>query len=91
MANLEMRIETKESTTAKLADKLGFDQASVFDLVDRSKYADDESFGRRCQGRYGTKQPGVSGGVASAESTIPGEAGAGAAGETRSSVQGNPF
>lgn len=44
MAEMEMRIETRESTTAKVAEKLGFDQVSAFQLVDRSKYSDDESY-----------------------------------------------
>lgn len=44
MAEMDMRIETRESTTAKVAEKLGFDQVSAFQLVDRSKYADDESY-----------------------------------------------
>ena len=37
MAEMDMRIETRESTTAKVAEKLGFDQVSAFQLVDRSK------------------------------------------------------
>lgn len=44
MANMDMRIETRESTAAKFADKLGLNEPSAFDLVDRSKYADDESY-----------------------------------------------
>ena len=44
MAEMEMRIETRESTAAKIADKLGFNDPSAFDLVDRSKYPDDESY-----------------------------------------------
>lgn len=44
MANMDMKIETRESTTARIADKLGFNQPSAFDLVDRSKYANDESY-----------------------------------------------
>lgn len=40
----EMRIETSENTRAKIADKLGLDQPSALDLIDRSKYADDESY-----------------------------------------------
>lgn len=44
MANMEMRVETRESTVAKLADKLGFDQPTGFDLVDRSQYADEGAY-----------------------------------------------
>lgn len=44
MAEMDMRIETRESTTAKVAEKLGFDQVSAFQLVDRSKFSDDESY-----------------------------------------------
>ena len=44
MAEMELRIETPESTRAKIAEKMGLDQPSAFDLVDRSKYADDESY-----------------------------------------------
>lgn len=44
MAEMDMRIETRESTAAKVAEKLGFDQVSAFQLVDRSKYTDDESY-----------------------------------------------
>lgn len=44
MAEMDMRIETTESTRAKIAEKMGLDQPSAFDLVDRSKYADDESY-----------------------------------------------
>ena len=44
MAEMEMRIETRETTTAKVAEKLGFDQVSAFQLVDRSKFSDDESY-----------------------------------------------
>lgn len=41
---MEMRVETRESTRQKIATKLGLDQHSPFDLVDRSKFADDESY-----------------------------------------------
>ena len=44
MAEMQMRIETRETTTAKVAEKLGFDQVSAFQLVDRSKFSDDESY-----------------------------------------------
>lgn len=44
MADMDLRIETTESTRAKIAEKMGLDQPSAFDLVDRSKYADDESY-----------------------------------------------
>lgn len=44
MENMDLRIETTESTRAKIAEKMGLDQPSAFDLVDRSRYADDESY-----------------------------------------------
>lgn len=44
MANMDVRVESRESTTAKIADKLGLNQPSAFDLIDRNKYADDESY-----------------------------------------------
>lgn len=44
MAEMDMKIETRASTTAKVAEKLGFDQVSAFQLVDRSKFSDDESY-----------------------------------------------
>lgn len=44
MAEMDMRIETTKSTRAKFAEKMGLDQPSAFDLVDRRKYADDESY-----------------------------------------------
>lgn len=44
MADMDFRIETSESTRAKIAEKMGLDQPSAFDLVDRSRYADDESY-----------------------------------------------
>lgn len=44
MADLDLRIENTASTRAKVAAKMGFDQPSAFDLVDRSKYTDDESY-----------------------------------------------
>lgn len=44
MPEMDMRIETTESTRAKIAEKMGLDQPSAFDLVNRSKYADDESY-----------------------------------------------
>lgn len=44
MAEMDVRIETTESTRAKIAEKMGLDQPSAFDLVDRRKYADDESY-----------------------------------------------
>ena len=44
MAEMELRIETPESTRAKIAEKMGLDRPSAFDLVDRSRYADDESY-----------------------------------------------
>lgn len=44
MADMDLRIETTESTRAKIAEKMGLDQPSAFDLVDRSRYSDDESY-----------------------------------------------
>lgn len=44
MADMDLRIETPESTRAKIAEKMGLDQPSAFNLVDRNKYADDESY-----------------------------------------------
>lgn len=44
MTNTEGRIETRQDTAAKIAEKMGLDQPSAFDLVDRSKYDDDESY-----------------------------------------------
>ena len=44
MAEMDMRIETTKSTRAKIAEKMGLDRLSALDLVDRRKYADDESY-----------------------------------------------
>ena len=44
MENMEMKIETRADTQAKIAAKLGLDQPSVWDAVDRSKFPDDESY-----------------------------------------------
>ena len=44
MAEMDMKIETTESTRAKIAERLGFDQPSAFDLVDRSKYATEDAY-----------------------------------------------
>lgn len=44
MADMDLRIESTESTRAKIVEKMGLDQPSAFDLVDRSRYADDESY-----------------------------------------------
>lgn len=44
MAEMEMRVETRESTMAKIADKLGINQPTGFDLVDRGKYADEGAY-----------------------------------------------
>lgn len=44
MAEMQAKIETRQDTAAKFAAKLGVDQLSPFDLVDRNKYADDESY-----------------------------------------------
>lgn len=41
---MEARVETRESTRQQIAAKLGLDQPSPFDLVDRSKYPDDETY-----------------------------------------------
>lgn len=41
---MEARVETRESTRQQIATKLGLDQPSPFDLVDRSKYPDDEAY-----------------------------------------------
>lgn len=41
---MDMKIETAESTRAKAAAKLGFDQPSAFDLVDARQYTDNESY-----------------------------------------------
>ena len=41
---MDMRIETSDSTRAKFADKLGFEQASPLDLIDRSNYTDDDGY-----------------------------------------------
>ena len=38
MAEMDVRIETTESTRAKIAEKMGLDQPFAFDLVDRRKY-----------------------------------------------------
>lgn len=44
MSKMDMKIETTESTREKIAEKMGLNQPSVFDLVDRRKYASDESY-----------------------------------------------
>lgn len=44
MAEMEMRIETRESTMEKIADKLGLNQPTGFDLVDRSKFSDESAY-----------------------------------------------
>ena len=44
MANMEAKIETRQDTAAKFAAKLGVDQPSPFDLVDRSKFADEDAY-----------------------------------------------
>lgn len=44
MAEMDMRIETTESTRAKIAEKLGLNQPSVFDVVNRSRYATEEAY-----------------------------------------------
>ena len=44
MAEMDMRIETSEDTRAKIAAKLGLDQPSALDMVDRSKFATDAEY-----------------------------------------------
>ncbi len=44
MEGIDMRIETSDSTRARFAEKMGLDQPSAFDLVDRRNYVDDESY-----------------------------------------------
>lgn len=39
-----MKIETRESTQAKVAERLGLNQPSAMDLVDRAKYATDTEY-----------------------------------------------
>lgn len=44
MAEMDMRIETTESTRAKIAEKMGLDQPSVFDVVNRARYATEDAY-----------------------------------------------
>lgn len=44
MANMEAKFEARQDTAEKIVEKFGFDQPSAFDLVDRNKYADDDSY-----------------------------------------------
>ena len=44
MSEMDMRIETTESTRAKIAEKMGFDQPSVFEVVNRSQYATEDAY-----------------------------------------------
>ena len=44
MAEMELRIETPESTRAKIAEKMGLDQPSVFDVVNRSSYTTEDAY-----------------------------------------------
>lgn len=48
MAEFEMRLETRESTRAKAAAALGLDQPSVFDTINRGKFATDEQYIDAC-------------------------------------------
>ncbi len=41
-------IESKDTIREKMAEKLGFNCVSVLDLVDRNKFADDESYIDAC-------------------------------------------
>ena len=44
MAEMEMRVETRADAAAKMAAMMGTDQPSVFEIVDRSKYAPDDAY-----------------------------------------------
>ena len=44
MAEMEMRVETRADAAAKMAAMMGTDQPSVFEIVDRSKYATDDAY-----------------------------------------------
>ena len=44
MAEMEMRVETRADAAAKMASMMGTDQPSVFEIVDRSKYATDDAY-----------------------------------------------
>jgi len=44
MAEMEMKVETRANTAAKMAAMMGTDQPSVFELVDRSKYATEDAY-----------------------------------------------
>ena len=44
MAEMDMRIETTESTRAKIAEKMGLDQPSVFEVVNRGQYATEDAY-----------------------------------------------
>ena len=44
MAEMEMRVETRADAAAKMAAMVGADQPSVFELVDRSKYATEDAY-----------------------------------------------
>ena len=41
---MEAKIETRQDTAAKFAAKLGTDQPSVFDVVNRSRYATEDAY-----------------------------------------------
>ena len=44
MAEMQAKIETRQDTAAKFAAKLGVDQPSVFDVVNRSSYATEDAY-----------------------------------------------
>lgn len=44
MAEMEMRVETRADAAAKMAAMMGTDQPSVFEIVDRRKYATDDAY-----------------------------------------------
>ena len=44
MAEMQAKIETRQDTAAKFAAKLGTDQPSVFDVVNRSSYTTEDAY-----------------------------------------------
>lgn len=44
MAEMQAKIETRQDTAAKFAAKLGADQPSVFDVVNRSSYTTEDAY-----------------------------------------------
>lgn len=44
MAEMQAKIETRQDTAAKFAAKLGADQPSVFDVINRSSYATEDAY-----------------------------------------------